>query len=379
MKIISFFSGAGGMDLGFLMAGHEIVWSNDFDKYALETYKNNIGRLKNHFIVNDDIVEYLADSLNNINSKIPDGEMIIGGFPCQGFSIANVSRSMTDQRNFLYEQLLIAISVKKPDYFLLENVKGLESMQEGKVLSMILDDLESTGTIGSKFFPSSGPGYSVYYNVFNALDFGVPQNRERVIIIGIRNDIFTDTNEIRKFLTYPDTSKKRYDHRKILNIRGTHSKSSKLEQTISPIDISNLMYASLKKGIKAKFPLDSNKIYSHTNLSSVIADLPSEFDSTINNHVGSHCKVTIKNTVGNRATEWNRHAPTIMGRGSGTGGPLIPPHPNQLRRLSVRETARIQTFPDDFVFFGSNSAAYRQIGNAVPILFSYHLAKIFPY
>lgn len=95
------------------------------------------------------------------------------------------------------------------------------------------------------------------------------------------------------------------------------------------------------------------------------------------NHIGSKCKVTIKNSIGNRATDWNKYAPTIMGRGSGTGGPLIPPHPEGHRRLSIREVARIQTFPDDFEFCGSNSSAYRQIGNAVPVLMAYNIGKIF--
>lgn len=374
MKVISFFSGAGGMDLGFVFAGHEIIWSNDFDQYAVETYNNNIGFKNNHKSIMGDIVSLLDTDFNKISTIIPDGDIIIGGFPCQGFSIANLNRSMEDSRNFLYEQLLKAISVKQPKYFLLENVKGLESMEKGKILSMILDDLEVAGSNKSKFFPDNGPGYTVVYGVHNALTFGVPQNRERVIILGIRNDLIDNSPLSKHF----DDSKSngKYDNRKKLFIKGNYSQDATEKFNMSPIEISNMLYDSFINNKDFAIPYD-NKTYRFNTLKDAILDLPEDFDANVLNHVGTMCKVNIKNSVGNRATDWNKYAPTIMGRGSGTGGPLIPPHPNQKRRLSVRETARIQTFPDKFKFYGSNSAAYRQIGNAVPVLMAYYIAKIF--
>lgn len=374
MKVISFFSGAGGMDLGFVFAGHEIIWSNDFDQHAVETYNNNIGFKNNHKSIMGDIVSLLDTDFDKIDSIIPDGDIIIGGFPCQGFSIANINRSMEDSRNFLYEQLLKAISVKQPKYFLLENVKGLESMEKGKILSMILDDLEVAGTIKSKFFPSDGLGYTVVYGVHNALTFGVPQNRERVIILGIRNDLVKN-NSISKYF---DTSKSngKYDQRKQLFIKGNYTQDATEKFNMSPVDITNKLYECFINDEDFEIPY-THKTYRFNTLKDTIKDLPEDFDSKVLNHVGTLCKVNIKNSVGNRATDWDKYAPTIMGRGSGTGGPLIPPHPNQKRRLSVRETARIQTFPDKFKFYGSNSAAYRQIGNAVPVLMAYNIAKIF--
>lgn len=374
MKVISFFSGAGGMDLGFVFAGHEIIWSNDFDQYAVETYNNNIGFKKNHKSMLGDIVSLLDTDYEKISSIIPDGDIIIGGFPCQGFSIANINRSMEDSRNFLYEQLLKAISVKQPKYFLLENVKGLESMEKGQILSMILDDLEVAGASKSKFFPGEGQGYTVVYGIHNALSFGVPQNRERVIILGIRNDIIADNYLLQHF----DSSKSngKYDSRKILSVKGNYSQDSNEKFFMTPTEIANKLYDSFLTDSKYEIPYNG-KTFKFNTLKDSISDLPDKFDSEILNHVGTMCKVNIKNSVGNRATDWDKHAPTIMGRGSGTGGPLIPPHPNKQRRLSVRETARIQTFPDKFEFFGSNSAAYRQIGNAVPVLMAYNIAKIF--
>lgn len=143
MKIVSFFSGAGGMDLGFLLAGHQIIWANDFDKDAVETYNYNIGKYSNHKAICEDIVSLLDTTKEKIDKILPDCDLIIGGFPCQGFTIANLNRSMEDERNYLYLQLLKAISVKRPKYFLLENVKGLENIDNGKVLPMILEDLKN--------------------------------------------------------------------------------------------------------------------------------------------------------------------------------------------------------------------------------------------
>ncbi len=128
MNIVSFFSGAGGMDLGFSFAGHKIIWANDIDADAVKTYNNNIAKYASHNAVCEDIVKLLNTNKSEINKIIPDCDMIIGGFPCQGFTIANLNRSMEDERNLLYLELLKAISVKLPKFFLLENVKGLENM-----------------------------------------------------------------------------------------------------------------------------------------------------------------------------------------------------------------------------------------------------------
>ena len=369
MKVVSFFSGAGGMDLGFAFAGHEIIWANDFDKYAVETYNYNIGKHSSHNAVCCDIVELLDTNNDNINKIIPNCDIIIGGFPCQGFSIANINRNMEDDRNFLYLQLLKAISVKKPPFFLLENVKGLENMENGKVLNIILDDLECAGTPYCKEFKGDCEGYTVSYNVINAYNYGVPQNRERVIILGVRKDLVK--HSIHNFINNECNT------RKNLHIPHTHCLKSNLVDSTSPSEKLNNMYEFWKKGIVFE-DTDIKPIYGVTTIRDAISDLPHEFNSdNVLNHTGSKCKVKISNRVGNRATNWNKHSPTIMGRGSGTGGPLIPPHPEQHRRLSVREVARLQTFPDKFLFCGSNSAGYRQIGNAVPVLMAYNIAKIF--
>lgn len=378
MDVISFFSGAGGMDLGFILAGHKVVWANDFDIDAAKTYEHNIGKLFKHKFVVGDITELFDTSKESIDKELPEGDIIIGGFPCQGFSIANLDRSMDDERNYLYLELLKAISVKKPKYFILENVKGLENMSKGKVLDMILNDLELAGSKDCKVFPSDGPGYRVSYNVLNAYNYGVPQNRERVIIFGVRADLdskfFYDNNL--------EVSKDKKKPRKTFLVKETHSQDSEIIDPVTPVQKINRMYNHFRKegDINYIYFNENHPIYKTTTLNDAIKDLPKEFDKDnleFKNHDGSRAKVKITNRVGNRETFWDKHSPTIMGRGSGTGGPLIPPHPDKHRRFSVREVARIQTFPDEFIFKGSNSSAYRQIGNAVPVLMAYNIARIF--
>lgn len=365
MRIISFFSGAGGMDLGFLLAGHEVVWSNDFDKDAVSTYNENIGRHVGHESVLGDITSILDITDTEVDELIPDAEIVIGGFPCQGFSIANVNRNMDDERNYLYLELLKIITIKQPAFFVLENVKGLENIEGGEVLEMILNDLERAG-------------YSVCYDVLNAYNYGVPQNRERVIIVGTRNDLVNIYN-------IPQQEPVRGRERKTLYVQPTHSKESTVEENMTSWQKVNHLYNLwLNDDLDPNFHYLRNEdgvIYRLQTLRDTIFDLPQDFQpdsEEILNHSGSLCRVNINNRVGNRATDWDRYAPTIMGRGSGTGGPLIIPHPLQHRRLSVREVARIQTFPDRFHFLGSNSACYRQIGNAVPVLMAYNIAKILP-
>ena len=375
MKVVSYFAGAGGMDLGFCFAGHDIIWANDFDKAAVKTYNSNIGKYSNHLANCGDVVELLDKPKEEIDKMIPDCDIIIGGFPCQGFTIANLNRSMTDDRNYLYMQLLKGLSVKQPPFFLLENVKGLENIDKGQVLPMIIKDLENAGTQKSKIFAGDGPGYRVVYNVLNAYDFGVPQNRERVIILGVRNDI--DLGSLENHVLTTPISKNKPNKR--LFIKPTHSDNSTIKEVELPKDKVNKMYSDWMASIPVKeYYKPTGMLYSTTTLRDAIGDIPWYYDDNVPfyNHYGSKCKVKIANHIGNRATSWDRRGPTIMGRGSGTGGPLIPPHPEQHRRLSIREVARIQTFPDDFIFYGSNSECYRQIGNAVPVLMAYNIALI---
>jgi DNA (cytosine-5)-methyltransferase 1 len=306
MRIISLFSGCGGLDYGLVLAGHDIVFANDIDKDAISTYNRNI-KSKDKAIC--------CDVFDAVKEKLPSADCIVGGFPCPSFSVANLNRGMEDPRSHLYLAFINALNRNKIPFFLLENVQGIESLEKGTALCKILQDFENCG-------------YEVIYNIFNAKYFGVPQNRPRAIIFGYNREIVdVDVPKL------PKEYKNKY-----------------------------------RRLLKIDYP-----IVTIETMSEAIGDLPIDYDEKIPNHTGSICKVKVKNHLGNRKTYWDKPSPAIMGRGSGSGGPLIHPHPSGLRRLSCRECARIQTFPDDFVFEGSNSSVYRQIGNAVPVKMAYYL------
>lgn len=300
MKIVSLFSGAGGLDLGMVNAGNKIIWANDIDEDAVSTYRENIG---NHIVKED---------IKNINiCDIPECDVVIGGFPCQGFSVANLHRSVDDERNMLYHFFCNVVKEKNPKYFIAENVKGILSLGGGEVIRAIIDTFSSIG-------------YCVSLHKVNMADYGVPQIRQRVIILGERKDIYNDIH-----FCFPEQSNDK-------------------DGRISP-------WVSIRQAIE-HFP---------------DPDIP----NNVINHEYSHYKVVYRNFTAHRKTDPDKPSPTILARGNGKGGVCAIPHYNGKRRLSVRESAAVQTFPDDFVFHGSLTACYRQIGNAVPPLFGEKLGE----
>lgn len=321
MNVISLFSGAGGLDLGFIQAGHKIVWANDHDADAVTTYKKNIS---DHITCED---------IENIDiDKIPSADMLIGGFPCQGFSCANLRRSPEDKRNNLYLQFLKVLSAKQPKFFLAENVRGLLSLDKGKVIEMIINDFEHCGI-----------GYKVAYKVLNAAEFGVPQQRFRVIIVGVRNDL-TEKYQY----TFPNP---------------THLK---------------LNGKIIKKENFSSKAANNGKMKNWVTISQALKKVPEPTDThNLLNHICSKYKVTNRNFTGHRTTDPDKPSPTILARGNGKGGVCAIQHPNNHRRLSVRESAIIQTFPIDFEFSGSLNSMYRQVGNAVPVLLAKKIAQAF--
>jgi DNA (cytosine-5)-methyltransferase 1 len=307
MKIISLFSGAGGLDLGFQKAGHKIVFSNDIFYDAVKTYENN-------FIVRPD----QRDIKDIPSHEIPDADALIAGFPCQGFSVANRKRSARDPRNSLYKHIARVAKDKKIKIILLENVQGLKEFNSGKEFQRII-----------KTF--SDLGYEIKSQVLNAADYGVPQKRKRLFILGIH----------KKFnckIIFPP-KQKFWDPKTMLKIK------KRKWQTIG---------AALKR-----FP-------------------EPDTNHKIQNHEATKYKLRFNGHLGHRYINANEPAPTITARGDEKGGVVIIHHPNNKRRLTVREAAAIQTFPDKFIFFGSKTSGYRQIANSVPPKLSYEIAKEFP-
>lgn len=303
MKIVSLFSGAGGLDLGFIAAGNQIVWANDLYGDAVETYRANIG----DHVVCRDIAEIPS-------SEIPECDMVIGGFPCQGFSVANTKRQESDSRNKLYLQLLRVIRDKKPKFFLAENVKGILHFLGGRVYEQILADMRALG-------------YRVKSRLFNVADYGVPQKRERVIFVGVRNDIDFE-------YVFPAP---------------THDKDGR------------------------------NGLRRWVGVGEAFANIPDpDKPNKLPNHVYSKYKLNFNGYIGHRPLDPAKPAPTVTARGDDRGGVVILPHPSNKRRMTGRELATVQSFPIDFEFKGPLSSVYRQIGNAVPPRFAEVIARQFP-
>lgn len=427
LKVISLFSGAGGMDIGFLNAGFEIIWANDFFEDAVNSYRRNIGK----HIVRGDITRILSDD-------IPDNpDVIIGGFPCQGFSVANNKRNLEDKRNFLYKEMLRIISDKTPKFFVAENVKGILSLGGGKVFEMIKSDFENLrDKNGEKI------GYKVEARLLNSAEYGVPQARERVIIIGNRLGLdnpfpapthyIDEINEKKEglfpaitteqaigFLSKKTLNKKAFfiskveieNHIKETNIKDKNGFYSLLgiENDFEFIKITNhiasenvadkfwgrkyevnqheicdyLKYWRDKTGWTTK-KVDEYFGYVHTaghwfrkdNNSGSIPK-PEDwwklkkilgFDDKYDKIVTTLVEKEIKFEQSLRITNWNRPSDTITA--------TIPEiHINKLRRLSNRECAIIQSFPLNYEFTGSLNKIYTQIGNAVPVILATKIAK----
>jgi DNA (cytosine-5)-methyltransferase 1 len=381
LKVAGLFSGCGGLDLGFIQAGYEVVWANDFNPDAVVTYKKNIG---NHIICGD---------ITKIkSSEIPDNfDVLLGGFPCQGFSIANSKRNMGDSRNFLYLEMLRIIKDKKPKFFVAENVKGLLSMEKGRVINMIVNDFSKLG-------------YKVDYKLLRASDYGVPQHRERVFIIGnrigvenpfpkishgISNNLFE--NNLNPFVSVKEVVGHLAETRisiKPLKIKGktiynhiartnVHDEFWGRKHPINQHEICDyLKFWRDKSGWSTK-KVDEHFGYAYTaghwfrkdNNSGSIPNPKDwwelkkilKFDNKYDKAVTELELKPITFEQSLRINNWDSPSDTITAT-----GPEI--HPNKERRMSVRECAIIQTFPDDFIFEGALGSMYKQIGNAVPVL-----------
>jgi DNA (cytosine-5)-methyltransferase 1 len=329
LKIASLFSGCGGLDLGFTKAGFRLVYANDNDPSIWETFE------RNHKIPID------KRSLFDIKSgEIPCADGIIGGPPCQSWSLAGAMRGAKDERGQLFYEYIRVLRDRQPKFFLAENVPGILSSTHIHEFKRIIGKL-------------SALGYDVDYDIVDAKDYGVPQERRRVIIVG-------------------------------------YSKSLGLHFSLPPPSHSK------SDGVT----LDGRRTHEWVNLRQAIGDLPEAIHAKGGNKANE--KLVVPNheymTGGfssiymsrNRRKNWDEQSYTIQ-----AGGRHAPLHPSSTemtkieedkwtfkggkpvyRRLSVRECARIQTFPDDFAFYYTNVAdGYKMVGNAVPVKLAEALAK----
>ena len=288
MTQASLFCGAGGLDIGFERAGFKTVWANDFNADACETFR----QWSKADVVCGDIGKISADD-------IPDTDIILGGFPCQGFSLSG-PRKLDDSRNSLYKHYVRIVKAKRPLAFIGENVKGLLTMGGGQIIEAIVQAFSECG-------------YDVRYRLLNAKHYGVPEDRERVIIVGFRKDL-----GIKEF-KYPEPSDKIVTLREAL----ANIPAPKLEDVCTAPYSSRYMSRNRKRGwdeVSYTIPAMAKQV-----------------------------------TLWPGSPDMIKEDKDLWRFGEGL-----------TRRLSWQEAAAIQTFPAEMKFCGDLTSVYKQIGNAVP-------------
>ncbi len=318
-KIVSLFSGCGGLDLGFHQQGYETVWANDFNEWAVETFKKYFGDI----IVHGDIEE-----IDPYKDNIPDCDLILGGFPCQDFSMIWKRPGLNGERGNLYKSFLRFVDAKKPKAFVAENVKGLLSVNNKKAIETIIEDFEKIA-----------PGYLVKIQLYNFAEYGVPQFRERVLIVGIR----LDTG---------------FDFRHPASTHGPGRAKPYVTAGQAVEGAEKVPYNNEHMNIAPKTIEKLKLISEGGNFTDIPRDHPLYVKGMI-----SHVY---------RRIHRDEPAKTIIAAGGGGTWGYHYPEP---RALTNRERARLQSYPDDFIFVGTNTEIRRQIGNSVPSVGVWELAK----
>lgn len=310
-RVVSLFAGCGGCDQGIIggfdfNAIHyeslpfELVYATDIDQKALKTHALNFSN----------VTVVCGDICDTESKDIPDHDILIGGFPCQSFSTVNPTKDPFDDRANLYRQMVRVAADKQPVAFIAENVKGMMTLKGGSIFKRICNAFEEAG-------------YVLSHKLVNAANYGVPQKRERVIIVGIRKDLGVKY----QFPSEPNSDK-----------------WVPLSVAVPKMDIEDKKYYFSEKAVQG---MKNAK----NNMKRGLAQSLDEPCLTVTSHLA---KVSL-----------NSRDPVL----------LVDPEKELYRRFTPREAARIQSFPDSFEFAGSEGDAYRQIGNAVPPVLFWHIAK----
>ncbi len=311
LKVVSLFSGCGGCDQGLVgdfvfnkyhydNLPYELVYALDIDQKALNTHMKNF---ECKSVVCGNICDIPSD-------EIPDHDILVGGFPCQSFSTVNPTKDPFDDRANLYKQMARIAKDKQPKVVIAENVKGLMTLHKGQIFKRVREAFEDAG-------------YILAYKLLNAANYGVPQKRERVIIVGFREDLGI------KF-EFPEET--------------TADNWVPLSVAVPELAISEQKYYFSKRAVEG---MKNAK----PNMKRGLWQKLDEPCLTVTSHLA---KVSL-----------NSRDPVL----------LVKPEEELYRRFTPREAARIQSFPETFKFAGSETDAYRQIGNAVPPVLFWHIAK----
>lgn len=358
-KFIDLFAGCGGLSLGMENAGFQVIFASDIDPICSQTYMANRSLKDDQMFVGD--ISDLNRKYIEFCNKLKDISLVCGGPPCQGFSMANRQRLINDPRNNLYKEYLIFLKNSRPKFFIMENVKGMLNK-----IDEILTDIKEY----------LGEDYDVSYDVFNAKNFGVPQNRERLILIGNRigisskqiiSEIHDREKTMPRFTLFDAISDlPRLEPNRVKN----NNKIERFETGYTKVEYLYQItpYYSFINGNRS-----INFLYNHKNRFNndrdieIFTRLPQGANS-LHESITDIMPYKSRNEIFKDKYYklcYEDVCKTITSHMQFDCNMYI--HPTQSRGLSPREAARIQTFPDDFVFYGPQNSWYRQIGNAVPV------------
>ena len=310
-NVVSLFCGCGGADVGILCGfvfnrqkytklPFDIIYATDIDEKAISTYKANFKA-----------GEIVCADIKNVDAKsVPSCDVLVGGFPCQSFSTVNPTKNPFDGRAQLYKEMLRIANIIKPKIIIAENVKGFRTLCGGKIFDTVISEFKAIG-------------YNVYSSMVNSSNYGVPQKRERAIIVAINT-------EIKSNFAFPEKT--------------TENNKVPLSIAVPQVDIADKKYYFSEKAVLGM--KNAKK-----NMKRGLAQNLDEPCLTITSHLAK--------------TSLNSRDPVL----------LVDPMKELYRRFTPREAARIQSFPETFVFTGSEMDAYRQIGNAIPPVMFWHIAK----
>ncbi|WP_231735417.1 DNA cytosine methyltransferase [Gracilibacillus massiliensis] len=342
--VLDLFSGAGGLSKGFLDAGYDVLLGVDFDDKALESFEKNHGNAKamKLDLFNHDNIKYIERFVKEENVSI---DVLVGGPPCQGFSLAG-PRDVDDERNTLYTAMVKVADKLKPKAVILENVPGLLKLYNGKAAKRIIEDF-------------SNIGYKIKPQILYAPEYGVPQIRKRVFFIGL-----LDSEE---FFEFP---KPIYSKQDFITC----------EQAISDLPALEGIYGDeiQEYPIKPQTPyqelmrLQSSNILNH--IGTIHSDKTVKLISMVpegKNYKSLPEKYRSQFKYNEALTRYHSKKPSL----TINTGHRSHFHYKYNRIPTVRESARLQSFPDDFIFFGTKTQQYKQVGNAVPPILGYHIAK----
>ncbi|HFI0902474.1 DNA cytosine methyltransferase [Streptococcus suis] len=356
-KMIDLFAGCGGLSLGLEKAGFEAIYANEINPICADTYKLNINIEPSNVFVGD-----INDLLTEIKAKniiFEEIDLVSGGPPCQGFSSANRQRVIDDPRNILYKSYLEFLKIVKPKFFVMENVKGMAN----KIDEILMDFQETLDN-----------SYDISYRILNAKNFGVPQNRERFFIIGNRvgassENIFSNI-ESREFKQY--VLNDAIEGLPKLGINPLKNKSYIENDVVGYLErdftyVQNDFYKFINNGKEV------TKVYNHKNRYNnerdiLIYERLPQGGNSLHESISDIMPYKSRNHIFKDKyykLKSNEVCKTITSHMKYDCHMYI--HPTQPRGLSAREAARIQTFPDDFVFTGPQNSWYLQVGNAVPV------------